>query len=130
MRAKGRRLGVVDALGVIAAIVGWLGWFQVAPALGFPTIGPAAMVNRVFVPHSNPGAWIGWTILVVGLAIVVALYEVLAARGLIPRGAVFGLLFGVAAWAVGGGPPSMHANGMRLPEVDDIRRDEPGSLRA
>jgi quercetin dioxygenase-like cupin family protein len=60
------------------------------------------MVNRVFVPHSNPGAWIGWTLLVVGLAIVVALYEVLDARGLIPRGAVFGLLFGLAAWAVGG----------------------------
>jgi hypothetical protein len=102
VRAKGRRLGVVDVLGVIAAIVGWLGWFQVAPALGFPTIGPAAMVNRVFVFHSNPGAWIGWTLLVMGLAIVVALYEVLEARGLIPGGAVFGLLFGVVAWAVAG----------------------------
>ena len=102
MRAKGRRLGVVDVLGVIAAIVAWLGWFQVAPALGFPTIGPAAMVNRVFVFHSNPGAWIGWTLLVIGLAIVVALYEALEARGMAPRGAVFGLLFGVAAWAVAG----------------------------
>ncbi|HCP62249.1 MAG TPA: hypothetical protein DIU14_07260 [Actinobacteria bacterium] len=102
MRAKGHRLGVVDVLGAIAAIVAWLGWFQIAPALGFPTIGPAAMVNRVFVFHSNPGAWIGWTLLVMGLAIVVALYEVLEARGMIPRGAVFGLLFGVVAWAVAG----------------------------
>ncbi len=102
MRAKGRGLDVVDVLAAIAAIVAWLGWFQVAPALGFPTIGPAAMVNRVFVFHSNPGAWIGWTLLLIGLAIVVALYEVLEARGMIPRGAVFGLLFGVAAWAVAG----------------------------
>ncbi len=100
--AKGRGPGVVDVLGAIAAIVAWLGWFQIAPALGFPTIGPAAMVNRVFVFHSNPGAWIGWTLLVIGLAIVVALYEVLDARGMIPRGAFFGLLFGVAAWAVAG----------------------------
>jgi hypothetical protein len=60
------------------------------------------MVNRVFVFHSNPGAWIGWTLLVIGLAIIVALYEVLEAREMIPRGAVFGLLFGVAAWAVAG----------------------------
>jgi hypothetical protein len=60
------------------------------------------MVNRVFVFHSDPGAWIGWTLLVMGLAIVVALYEVLEVRGMIPRGAVFGLLFGVAAWAVAG----------------------------
>jgi quercetin dioxygenase-like cupin family protein len=102
VRAKGQRQGVVDVLGAIAAIVAWLGWFQVAPALGFPTIGPAAMVNRVFVFHSNPGAWIGWTLLVMGLAIVVALYEVLEVRGMIPRGAVFGLLFGVTAWAVAG----------------------------
>ncbi len=102
VRAKGRRLGVVDVLGAIAAIVAWLGWFQIAPALGFPTIGPAAMVNRVFVFHSNPGVWIGWTLLVIGLGIVVALYEVLEARGIIPRGAVFGLLFGLAAWAVAG----------------------------
>jgi quercetin dioxygenase-like cupin family protein len=102
VRAKGRRPGVVDVLAAIAAVLAWLGWFQIAPALGFPTIGPAAMVNRVLVFHSNPGAWIGWTLLVMGLAIVVVLYEVLEARGMIPRGAVFGLLFGVAAWAVAG----------------------------
>jgi hypothetical protein len=98
--ANRRLLGVL--LGAAAAIVAWLGWFQIAPALGFPTIGPAAMLNRVFVPHSNPGIWVGWILVVVALAIVAALYQVLEGRGPMPRGAAFGLLFGVAAWAIGG----------------------------
>src|SRR5438874_2723543 len=31
VRAKGRRLDVVDVLAAITAIVAWLGWFQIAP---------------------------------------------------------------------------------------------------
>src|SRR5213596_1365744 len=100
MRVRTREL--VRLLGIAVAIVAWLGWFQIAPALGFPTIGPAAMVNRVFVPHSDPGVWLGWILVSVALAIVAALYLALDLRRAMPRGPVFGLLFGVAAWAIVG----------------------------
>jgi hypothetical protein len=60
MRAPRRRVEVVQLLGIIGAVIAWLGWFQIAPVLGFPTIGPAAMLNRVFVPKSDPGVWAGW----------------------------------------------------------------------
>jgi hypothetical protein len=80
-------------------VVAWLGWFQIAPALGFPTIGPAAMLNRVFVPKSDPGVWVGWVLLVVGLVAVAALYSLAAAGGWFRPGPVSGLLFGLAAWA-------------------------------
>jgi quercetin dioxygenase-like cupin family protein len=92
----------VEVLGIVGAIVAWLGWFEIAPALGFPTIGPAAMVNRVFVPDSNPGVWVGWVVLVLGLVGVVALYFLSAARGWFKPGPVPGLLFGLAAWAIAG----------------------------
>src|ERR671931_175009 len=100
MGAERRHPGVL--LPAVAAIVVWLGWFEIAPSLGFPTIGPAAMVNRVFVPDSNPGVWLGWILMVVALAIVAALYLALEGRGPLPHGAAFGLLFGVGAWAVSG----------------------------
>jgi hypothetical protein len=100
--ASRRRLGAAGGLGAIAAIVAWLGWFQIAPALGFPTIGPAAMLNRVFLPHSDPGVWIGWILLVLLLALAAGLYWMLDGRGLFQGRPLFGLLFGVAAWAIAG----------------------------
>jgi quercetin dioxygenase-like cupin family protein len=102
MPASRRRVEVVQLLGIVGASVAWLGWFQIAPALGFPTIGPAAMVNRVFVPKSDPGVWLGWLVLVLGVVAVAALYSLSAARGWFPPGPVSGLLFGLAAWAIGG----------------------------
>src|SRR5437660_7219377 len=102
VRAKGQRSGVVDVLGAVVAIVAWLGWFEIAPALGFPTIGPAAMLNRVFVPKSDPGVWVGWVLLVLSLGVAAALYALAAARGWFRPGPMSGLLFGLAAWAIGG----------------------------
>jgi hypothetical protein len=102
MRSPRRQVEVVQLLGLIAAVVAWLGWFEIAPALGFPTIGPAAMLNRVFLPKSNPGVWLGWVVLALGLLVVVAFYGLAATRGWFRPGPVSGLLFGLAAWAIGG----------------------------
>jgi hypothetical protein len=102
MRSPRPRVEVVQLLGLVGAVVGWLGWFEIAPALGFPTIGPAAMLNRVFVPKSDPGIWVGWVLLALGLLVVVALYLLGAARGWFQPGPLSGLLFALAAWAIGG----------------------------
>ena len=97
-----RRVEVVQLLGIAGAVIAWLGWFEIAPALGFPTIGPAAMLNRVFVPKSDPGVWVGWVVLVLALVLVAALYSLAAARGWFWPGPSSGLLLGLAAWAIGG----------------------------
>src|SRR2546422_4996505 len=97
-----RKLGLVQLMGIVGAVVAWLGWFEVAPALGFPTIGPAAMLNRVFVPKSDPGVWLGWFVMALGLLALAALYALATARGWIQPGPLAGLLFGLAAWAIAG----------------------------
>jgi len=84
------------------AVVAWLGWFEIAPALGFPTIGPAAMLTRVFVPKSDPGVWVGWVLLGLGLVAVAVLYSLAVARGWFRPGPMSGLLLGLAAWAIAG----------------------------
>ncbi len=100
MRVRTREL--VELLGVAAAVVAWLGWFQIAPALGFPTIGPAAMLNRLFLPDSDPGVSLGWILTVLGLIAVAALYTLASARNWIRPGPLAGLLCGLAAWAIAG----------------------------
>jgi quercetin dioxygenase-like cupin family protein len=100
MRVRTREF--VQLLGIAAAVVAWLGWFQIAPALGIPTIGPAAMLNRVFLPGSDPGVWLGWVLIVLGLIVVAALYALATSRGWIQPGVLAGLVFGVAAWAIAG----------------------------
>jgi hypothetical protein len=102
MTARERRVEIVQLLGIAAAVVAWLGWFEITPALGFPTIGPAAMLNRVFDPAANPGAWLGWAVVVVGLVAVAALYSLATARRWLPPGVVSGLLFGLAVWLIAG----------------------------
>jgi quercetin dioxygenase-like cupin family protein len=100
MRVRTREL--VQLFGIAGAAVAWLGWFQVAPSLGFPTIGPAAMLNRVFLPRSDPGVWLGWVLMVLCLVAVAALYALATARGWIRPGLVSGVLVGIAAWAIAG----------------------------
>jgi quercetin dioxygenase-like cupin family protein len=92
----------VQLLGLAAAVVAWLGWFQIAPALGVPTIGPAAMLNRVFLPASDPGVWLGWVLVVLGLIAAATLYAMATTRGWIRSGPLTGLLFGLVAWAIAG----------------------------
>jgi quercetin dioxygenase-like cupin family protein len=100
MRLRTREL--VKLLGIAGAAFAWLGWFQIAPSLGFPTIGPAAMLNRVFLPKSDPGVWLGWVFVVLCLVAVAALYVPATARWGIRPGPVSGVLFGLAAWAIAG----------------------------
>src|SRR3982074_1711125 len=69
---------VVRLSGAVAGVVAWVGWLTICPALGFPTLATAAMLNRVFVPREDPGSWLGWALLLIGLVSAVLLYLVAA----------------------------------------------------
>jgi hypothetical protein len=79
----------------------WLGWFAVAPALGLPTLATAAMVNRDVAPKEDPNYWLGWLILLLGLAASVGVYLLVTGRFLTPRVGM-GLLYGLVLWFVAG----------------------------
>src|SRR5687768_6247653 len=89
-------------LGVLAAVMSWLGWFAVCPALGFPTLGTAAMLNRVFLPREGPGFWLGWVLLLIGLVSAALLYLAAADRGSTRPSIVSGVLYGALCWLVAG----------------------------
>jgi hypothetical protein len=79
----------------------WLGWLAVAPAVGFPTLGAAALINRDVASDENPGFWLGWLILVLGLVAAVGVYLVIAGR--LPKAGIgAGLLYGIGLWLVAG----------------------------
>jgi uncharacterized membrane protein YagU involved in acid resistance len=94
-----RRL--TGVLGGIAAIMVWLGWFELAPALGLPTLATAAMVNRDVASDENPGYWLGWLIVLLGLASAVAVYFLVTGRFVKPR-IWLGPLYGLVLWLVAG----------------------------
>ena len=94
-------------LGAAAAVAAWVGWLAICPALGFPILGAAAMINRGFfklVPDAGhqPNFWIGWTILIAGLAGAAVLFFVLDRRRLVRIGIRTGLIYGVLLWLVVG----------------------------
>lgn len=94
-------------LGAAAAVVTWIGWLAICPALGFPILGTAAMINRAYfnqIPEAGhqPNFWLGWAILVAGLAGAIALYGTLERRRLVPAGIRTGLIYGVLLWLVVG----------------------------
>lgn len=90
------------ALGMVAAAFGWLGWLTLSPAFGFPTLATAAMVNRVLVPREDPGFWLGWTLLLVGLVGAALVYLVAADRGRLRPGVVSGAVYGALCWLLVG----------------------------
>jgi quercetin dioxygenase-like cupin family protein len=89
-------------LGALAAIAAWVGWLTVCPALGFPTLASAAMFNRVLVPREDPGSWLGWGLLLIGLAAAALLYVVAADRGRLRPSLASGTVYGAICWLVAG----------------------------
>jgi quercetin dioxygenase-like cupin family protein len=89
-------------LGGLAGIAAWIGWLTVCPALGFPTLATAPMFNRVVVPGEDPGFWLGWGLLLIGLASVALLYMAAADRGRLRPSIASGLGYGAICWLVAG----------------------------
>ncbi len=85
----------------VVAVLAWIGWFALAPAIGFPEISPAAVINTAITDTADPRAATGWIVVVVGLIIAAAAY-VFAAGSLVPRGIASGLLYGALLWLVVG----------------------------
>lgn len=93
--------------GAAAAIVTWLGWLAICPALGFPTLGTVGMVNRALykeIPEAghNPVFWLGWLILIAALAGAIALFFMLERLRLMRPSIGTGVIFGLGLWLVGG----------------------------
>jgi LPXTG-motif cell wall-anchored protein len=94
-------------LGAAAAVLAWVGWLAICPALGFPILGSAAMINRAFfkqIPEAGhqPNFWIGWAILIAGLAGAIGLFFLLVRRRRVRAGIRTGLIYGVLLWLVVG----------------------------
>jgi hypothetical protein len=98
---------VERGLGALAAVVTWLAWLAICPALGFPTVGTGAMVNRMIstrFPEAghNPGFWMGWVIVIAGLGVAIAAFFLIERTHLVPSGLRTGLIYGSALWLVTG----------------------------
>ncbi|MDQ2965219.1 MAG: hypothetical protein M3R57_05175 [Chloroflexota bacterium] len=83
-------------------MLAWVGWLMVSPALGFPTLGPAAMLNRVLAPREDPGSSLGWALLLIGLGSAALLYLAAAGRGRFRPSIASGAAYGAICWLVAG----------------------------
>jgi DNA-binding beta-propeller fold protein YncE len=86
----------------LGAVLAWLGWLSVAPALGFPDVPPAAVLNAVLVHEPDTHSWVGWLVLVAGLCVAAGTYVAGARRRLLRPGLLSGNLYGLALWAIVG----------------------------
>jgi quercetin dioxygenase-like cupin family protein len=89
-------------LGAVAAMLTWLGWLTICPALGFPTLGTAAMVNRAIFGTIDPGFWLGWVIMIAALVVAIAVFFILVRAHLVRASIRTGLIYGVALWLFAG----------------------------
>jgi hypothetical protein len=97
------------ALGAAAAVLTWLGWLSICPALGFPSLAAGAMVNRApFLPipgaGHDPGFWAGWVIVTAALAGAVAVFVMLDKMRLVRASIRTGVLYRAALWLLVGSP--------------------------
>jgi hypothetical protein len=90
------------ALAALAGVAAWIGWFSLSPALGSPSLVPAAMLNRVLAPRADAGYWLGWAVLIAGLAVTVLIYLTAVQRGLWRPTVLSGVLYGAFCWLVAG----------------------------
>jgi hypothetical protein len=89
-------------LGAVAAVLTWVGWLTICPALGFPTLGTAAMINRAIFGKTDPGFWVGWVILIAALVTAIAVFFILDRVGPVRAGIRTGVIYGVVLWLVVG----------------------------
>lgn len=89
-------------MGAIAGVLAWIGWLTLCPALGFPTLATAAMLNRVLAPREDPGFGLGWVLSLIGLALAALLYLWLVDRGRLRPSVASGLGYGAVCWLLAG----------------------------
>ena len=94
-------------LGAAAAVITWLGWLTICPALGFPTLATAAMINRAFfakIPEAghDPNFWVGWVILIAALIGAIVVFFILGRLRRVRAGIRTGAIYGVALWLLAG----------------------------
>ncbi len=94
-------------LGAVAAVVTWVGWLTISPALGLPILGTAATINRAFfrlIPAAGhePNFWLGWVILIAALIGAIALFFILERLRLVRASIRTGVIFGAAMWLLVG----------------------------
>jgi hypothetical protein len=96
-------------LGALAAVLTWLGWLTISPALGFPILGAAGMINRALyfrnIPEAghNPDFWLGWVLVVSGLVIAAAVFFFVVERApTFGPGIRAGVIYGALLWLVAG----------------------------
>lgn len=116
---------VISVLGGVAAVMTWLGWFALAPALGLPSLATAAMVNRDVASDENPDYWLGWLVLLLGLAVAVGVYLLVTSRFLEPR-VWLGVLYGLVLW-LGAGAVVMPVLAWGAPETAPPPPPPPGA---
>ena len=85
----------------------WVGWLTICPALGFPVLGTAAMINRAFfgiIPEAGhePNFWLGWVILIAALAGSIAVFFIFEKLRLVRPSIRTGMFYGVAMWLLAG----------------------------
>jgi hypothetical protein len=90
------------ALGAVAAVFTWLGWLTICPALGFPTLGTAAMVNRAIFAVIDPNFWVGWIIMIAALVGAIAVFFILETAHLVRASIRTGVIYGAALWLFAG----------------------------
>lgn len=89
-------------LGAAAAVLTWLGWLTICPAIGFPTVGTAAMVNRALFGVIDPNFWVGWVIMVAALVVAVAVFVIFETAHLVRASIRSGVAYGAALWLFSG----------------------------
>ena len=90
------------ALGAAAAVLTWLGWLTICPALGFPVLATAPMVNRAIFGTTDPNFWVGWVITIAALVVAVAAFFIFETAHLVRPNIRTGLIYGAALWLFSG----------------------------
>ena len=86
----------------MAAVFTWLGWLTICPALGFPVLGTAAMVNRAIFGVIDPSFWVGWVIVIAALVLAIAVFFILERAHLVQASIRTGVIYGAALWLFAG----------------------------